>query len=112
MHEVPLVAELVELCVERAEQAPGPVKTVQVRYATTIPEHTLRQAFAMLTEGTPLAGATLVAEPFTTVLDCPACDFDDALCPDDVVAGMAVCPNCSEISSLPGLVELELLDLG
>lgn len=111
MHEVSLVAELVDACVERAQGTGAPVRAVRIRYATTIPEDGLRQAFAMLTRDTVLADAVLEAQPFDSVLDCPGCDFNGALGHDDVVGAMAVCPRCDQPSSLPYTAELELLAL-
>jgi Zn finger protein HypA/HybF involved in hydrogenase expression len=111
MHEVSLVAELVELCVRRAEQARTPVAAVRIRYATTIPEDGLRQAFEMLTKETPLAGAALEAQPFDRVLDCQRCGFHGALGHDDVVGATAVCPRCDDVTALPPTPELELLEL-
>ena len=58
MHEVSLVAELVEAC-ERVA-AGAPVQAVRVRHASAIPEDVVRQAFAMLTTGTPLGAARFV----------------------------------------------------
>lgn len=111
MHEVSLVAELVELCLRRAEQAECPVTTVRIRYATTIPADGLRQAFEMLTRDTPLAGVALDAQAFDRVLDCPKCDFSGALAHDDVVGSMAVCPECGELVALRATPEIELLGL-
>ena len=109
MHEVSLVAELVEAAEARAGGAP--VTLVRVRHATTIPEDVLRQAFDMLTETGPLSGAVLVAEPFDVELTC-ACGFAGALGHDDMVgASLAVCPSCGEVASLPPTAELELLEV-
>jgi Zn finger protein HypA/HybF involved in hydrogenase expression len=109
VHEVSLVAQLVDACLERAGDRP--VELVRVRYASTIPEAVLRQAFEMLTEGGPLAGADLVTEPFDIRLEC-ACGFDGSLGHDDLIdAGMAVCPSCGEVSSRPRTAELELLEV-
>jgi Zn finger protein HypA/HybF involved in hydrogenase expression len=113
MHEVSLIAELVDLCVRRAEglEPAGAVTAVRVRYATTIPSDVLFQAFEMLTRDTPLAGATLEAQPFDVPLDCGFCDFNGALGHDDVVGSMAVCPNCGEANPIRHPAELELLEL-
>lgn len=109
MHEVSLVAELVEAAEARA--GGRAVAFVRVRHATTVPEDVLRQAFEMLTAAGPLAGAELGLEPFDVRLAC-SCGFDGALAHDDVVGGsMAVCPACSEIRSLPPTAELELLEV-
>jgi len=109
VHEVGLVAELMDVAVARA--AGRPVAVMRVRHATTIPEDVLRQAFEMLAEGGPLAGASLVMEPFEVLLTCP-CGFDGALGHDDVVSpGLAVCPSCSELRSVAREAELELLEV-
>jgi Zn finger protein HypA/HybF involved in hydrogenase expression len=109
VHEVSLVAELVEAAEARAGGAP--VAAVRVRHATTIPEDVLRQAFDMLTETGPLTGAVLEVEPFDVKLAC-SCGFAGALGHDDMVgASLAVCPACGEVKELPPTAELELLEV-
>ena len=109
MHEVGLVAQLVDAAVDRSGGAP--VALIRVRYATTIPEDVLRQAFEMLTVDGPLAAATLEAEPFDLRLACP-CGFDGALGHDDVIGpGQVVCPSCSELRVIPSTPELELVEV-
>ncbi|HEU0243809.1 MAG TPA: hydrogenase/urease maturation nickel metallochaperone HypA [Candidatus Limnocylindrales bacterium] len=109
MHEVALVADLVEVASARSGGAP--VGVVRVRYATTIPEDVLRQAFEMLAADGPLAGAALDAEPFDIRLDCP-CGFSGALGHDDMVGtSIAVCPSCGDVSTPPRTAEIELLEV-
>jgi Zn finger protein HypA/HybF involved in hydrogenase expression len=109
VHEVSLVAELVDVAEARA--AGRLVELVRVRHATTIPADVLRQAFEMLTEAGPLADAGLVLEPFDIELAC-ACGFRGALGHDDLVGGsMAVCPSCGEVAQLPPTPELELVEV-
>ena len=109
MPEVSLVAELVEAVEARSGGAR--VSLVRVRHATTFPEDVLRQAFEMLTATGPLAGATLVLEPFDVRLSC-ACGYAGSLGHDDMVGGsMAVCPACGELTQLPPTAELELVQV-
>ena len=109
MHEVGLVAALVDAAVEHAGGAP--VSLVRVRHATTIPEEVLRQAFEMLVADGPLASAELVAEPFDRRLAC-SCGFDGPLGHDDVIGpDAAVCPSCGELRAIPVTPELELLEV-
>lgn len=109
MHEVGLVAELVDAAVERAGGMP--VSLVRVRFATTIPEDVLRQAWEMLVADGPLAAARLDAEPFDVELRC-ACGFDGSLGHDDVIGpGQAVCPACGEWRAIAPTPELELLEV-
>lgn len=109
MHEVALVAELVDAAV--AHSGGHPASLVRVRYATTIPEDVLRQAFEMLAAGGPLDGAALDAQPFDIRLQCP-CGFDGALGHDDMIGPeQGVCPACGELRAIPPTPELELLEV-
>ena len=109
MHEVSLVAQLIEECERRA--AGRTVRVVRVRHASTIPEPVLRQAFTMLTEGSSLGDATLEAEEFHFSLTC-ACGFDGTLGHDDVISGHIVaCPSCGDVSTRRQTAELELLEV-
>lgn len=109
MHEVALVADLVEAAVARVEGLKA--RRVVVRYASTIPGDVFEQAWAMLTAGGPLDGAELDAAPFAVTLAC-ACGFAGALQHDDVIGpGQAVCPACSELRSFPVTPELELVEV-
>jgi Zn finger protein HypA/HybF involved in hydrogenase expression len=109
VHEVSLVSELIDEV--RAQAGQEQVVSLRVRHATTIPEDVLRQAFALLVEGDPLAEAALETEPFEIRLTCP-CGFDGVLGHDDVVGPtIAVCPSCGELRRTPPTAELELLEV-
>ena len=106
MHEVSLVAELVEAC-ERAA-AGVPVQALRVRHASAIPEDAVRQAFAMLTAGTPLGTARLELSSFDLVVRCP-CGFTGRLDHDALDAGpFTECPSCAGLVARPRTPELEL----
>lgn len=110
MHEVALVAELVDVAVARSGDRPAAV--VRVRRATTIPDDVLRQAWEMLVVGTPLGDAILEVTPFEVRLAC-ACGFDGVLEHDDVIGpSQAVCPGCGELRAIAPTAELELLEVG
>ena len=109
MHEVSLVADLIAECERRS--VGQSVRRIRVRHASSIPDATLQQAFRMLVEGGPLAGATLEAEPFDICLSCD-CGFSGPLGHDDLISGsVAVCPTCGEVSTLHRTAELELLEI-
>jgi Zn finger protein HypA/HybF involved in hydrogenase expression len=109
MHEVSLVAQLVDVCAERA--AGRLVELVRVRHASTIPETVLRQAFTMLVAGSNMADATLEAEAIDLRMRC-ACGFDGSLGHDDVIDAIAaVCPSCGDVSPRPRTAEIELLEV-
>jgi Zn finger protein HypA/HybF involved in hydrogenase expression len=104
-----MVAELVNAAAVSA--AGRTVALVRVRYASTIPEDVLRQAFAMLTAEGPIAGAALDAVPFEIRLGCP-CGYDGALGHDDVIGpGQGICPSCGSLQAFPRTPELELVEV-
>lgn len=109
MHEVSLVADLVDAVRVRAGGAP--VRRVRVRYATTFPDGALPQAWSLLVTGDPLADAELDAAPFDIRLTC-GCGFDGALAHDDVLGPtQAICPGCGSLKRTPPTPELELLEV-
>jgi Zn finger protein HypA/HybF involved in hydrogenase expression len=107
VHEVSLVAALIEECERRT--VGRPVLVVRIRHASSIPEAALQQAFQMLTPGSGLSEARLDAEPFDIEFSC-GCGFSGVLGHDDVIGGsVLVCPVCGDVSTLPRTAELELL---
>ena len=109
MHEVSLVADLINACERRSGGLP--VARVRVRRASSLPDESLRQAFAMLTVGGPMEGSVLETEEFAVELHC-ACGFSGVLGHDDVISSsMAVCPGCGSISTRQRTAELELLEV-
>jgi Zn finger protein HypA/HybF involved in hydrogenase expression len=107
MHEVSLVAELVEAC-DRAA-AGATIRTVCVRHASAIPEDAVRQAFELLTTGTPLAAARLDLTSFDIEVQCP-CGFVGRPDHDALDAGpYSECPSCGSLVRRPATAELELV---
>jgi Zn finger protein HypA/HybF involved in hydrogenase expression len=106
VHEVGLVAELVDVCLARAGSQP--VARVVVRHASTTSEEAIRQAFEMLTAGGPLGDTELVTTPVAVTLRCE-CGFEGPLGPDHEAGGHLVCPDCGSLHRAPRTAELELL---
>ena len=107
MHEVSLVAELVEACERLADGAP--VRRVRVRHASSLPRETVRQAFALLTSDTPLGGARLELSSFDVEVRC-ACGFVGALDHDEPTPGRSSSARrATAWSRRPRTPELELV---
>ncbi len=107
MHEVSLVAELLEAC-ERLS-AGSAVRTVRARHASAIPEEVIRQAFALLTSDTPLAATRLELSSFDLEVRCH-CGFVGHPDHDALDAGpYSECPSCGDLIRRPRTPELELL---
>ncbi len=109
MHEVSLVAALLDAATHHADGRP--ITVVSVRHAAAISPESLQQAFLMLTEDGPLAGATLTTTVFDVPYHCP-CGFDGPLGHDDLLGGsVVVCPACGDVGSLGRTAELELIEV-
>jgi Zn finger protein HypA/HybF involved in hydrogenase expression len=107
VHELSLVAELVEACTRRAGGAP--VTLVRVRCAATVPEAALRESFRLLAAGGPLGGAVLEVEPLDAPPACP-CGSTATPADADVVGHLVVCPSCGAVSA-HAAAGLELLEV-
>jgi Zn finger protein HypA/HybF involved in hydrogenase expression len=109
VHELSLVAELVEECRRRAGETP--VSAVKVRWSSPEDDDEIRQAFAVLTEATALDGATLEIEQVPMIADC-ACGYRGRATSDDVVGHIFVCPRCAAVGPITSpaleLVEIRL----
>jgi len=110
MHEVSLVAELVDACERLADGRP--VRRVRVRHASSLAEETLRQAFGLLTAGTRLGDAALDLTSFDVEAQC-RCGFAVSLGHDDDDGAnpVVICPSCGAVVPRPRTAELELLSI-
>jgi Zn finger protein HypA/HybF involved in hydrogenase expression len=106
MHEVSLVAELVDAC-QQASPGSSP-RVVRVRHASSIPAETVRQAFELLTAGTALGQASLELDSFDVELRCP-CGYVTAVAHEHDADPFIVCPSCDALVSRPRTPELELV---
>lgn len=108
MHELSLVAELVQECRRRTGGAP--VSLVRVRCAATVPEGAVREAFRLLAADGPLAAARLEVQPLEVPLQCP-CGFTGAVGEAEVVGHLMVCPSCGAVAPHAPTAGLELLEV-
>jgi Zn finger protein HypA/HybF involved in hydrogenase expression len=106
MHELSLVAELVDECCRRA--GGELISLVRVRCSMPDADGELQQAFLMMTEATPLDGAVLEVEPATLLVAC-ACGYRGPV-GDGIVGHMFVCPECSQVGPITS-ASLELLEV-
>src|SRR4051794_5276892 len=108
MHEVSLVADLVDEVVRRAQGRP--VAVVRVRHANTLPDDVLEQAFAMLTaDDGVLAGATLDREELLVTITCSGCGRVTPAEHDHSLGNLVICPECGALTDNGQGSELELL---
>jgi hydrogenase nickel incorporation protein HypA/HybF len=79
MHELSIAANIVEAVTEAAAAYPGArVKEVRLRVGAlaSVVEDSLQFCWELASEGTPLAGATLVIHKLPVVVHCDVCRID------------------------------------
>ncbi|MGO9583069.1 MAG: hydrogenase/urease maturation nickel metallochaperone HypA [Acidimicrobiales bacterium] len=106
MHELSLVAELVEECCRRA--GGERISVVRVRCFLPDMDAELQQAFTMMTAATPLEGAVLEIETASSSLSCPCGYLGPA--EDGVVGHLFICPACARVGAIRS-PSLELLEV-
>ena len=97
MHELSLATSIVEIAGEHVrQQGGGRVTSVTLRIGrlSCVHEDALRSSFELVTEGTPLAGASLVVIEVPVRIWCPACEAEVELPGIQRFA----CPSCGHLS--------------
>jgi hydrogenase nickel incorporation protein HypA/HybF len=95
MHELSIVASIVDSVTESLEAYPGArVEEVRLRIGAlaSVVVDSLEFCWGIATEGTPLAGARLVVNTVPVVMHCAGCDADVEL---DSLQSFR-CPRCGE----------------
>jgi Zn finger protein HypA/HybF involved in hydrogenase expression len=96
----------------RAELGPGGgAATVRIRAHPTFSPDALRQAFEMLTPGTPLEGATLAVEARSDPHGCPSCGHSWIPSHDDLIGSVLICPACGRPSALQRGALIEVVEV-
>jgi Zn finger protein HypA/HybF involved in hydrogenase expression len=110
MHEYAVVEDLVELIQDRARKKGSPaVRRIHLRRDSTFAEGPLRQAFALLTEHTPLQSARLEIEELMVQRTCAVCGQPHTIRADDLMGHVFVCPDCGWSETIDEAHGLELL---
>ena len=94
MHELSIAASIVEAVTETAAGYPGArVQAVRLRVGAlaAVVEDSLQFCWGVTTEGTPLAGATLVVQMMPVIVHCAACGVDS-----EIGVQSFRCPRCGE----------------
>ncbi len=95
MHEYSLIESLLaqltrELCAKNVYT----VRSIRLRLGSTVAEEPIRQAFTMLTPGTPFQNTVLNVDPFDITHTCPTCSRVDVIHHDDLLGHVFICPCC------------------
>lgn len=98
MHELSIAASIVDAVTETATAYPGArVLVVRLRIGalSAVVEDSLQFCWGITTEGTPLAGSTLLVHAVPVVLHCAACGIDAE------IAGVQSfrCPRCGQATA-------------
>lgn len=95
MHELSIVAGIVDSVVEALEAYPGArVREVRLRVGAlaAVVEDSLKFCYGVSIEGTPLAGSRLVVKTVPVVAHCAACGRDGEIASLQSMR----CPHCGE----------------
>lgn len=106
MHEY----HAVEAVVERLTSAHlEDVTEVRIRAGAAFSPVALRQAYEMLTLGTPLQASRLLVEAASSECTCPSCVHTWAVSTDDLAGHVIVCPSCGTPFPLEDVTCIEVI---
>ena len=112
MHEYSIVEELVQGLTAKLEgQGVTHVRQIRLRRGSTFAEAPLRQAFAMLTESTPLQDTELIVEEYAVRHTCEGCGHTQVVTCDDLIGHFFVCPSCGTAKEIDEAHGLQLKDI-
>jgi hydrogenase nickel incorporation protein HypA/HybF len=97
MHELSLVASVVETVTESLEKYPGARVTevrLKVGALAAVVEESLQFCYGIATEDTPLAGSRLVVRILPVMVHCDACGEDGEI---ESLQSFR-CPRCGELA--------------
>jgi hydrogenase nickel insertion protein HypA len=110
MHEFGVVQELVERILEQTHGTKASrVTEIRLRRGSTFKEEPLRQAFTMLSQGTPLEGAVLTVEEYRVEVRCSRCGRIRGIAADDLIGHLFICPDCGQSQEIDEAHGLELI---
>lgn len=111
MHEYAAVEALIEgLSHELAGRRVRRVTMVRLRRGSAFDDAALRQAYAMLTPGTPLAGAALEVAVEDLEVACD-CGHRQIITSDDLVGHLFVCPACGTPQEIENTHDLAVVEV-
>jgi Zn finger protein HypA/HybF involved in hydrogenase expression len=112
MHEYSVVSQMIErLLLKLQTEGVKEVRAVHLRRGSTFQEGPIRQAFAMLSGGTPLANAEIVVDMYSVEHTCANCGYKQVVTADDLVGHMFICPECGTPKELDEAHALELVEV-
>jgi len=102
----------VEAVVERLTAAHlTDVAEVQIRAGAAYSPVALRQAYEMLTLGTPLQASRLLVEPASSECTCPSCTMTWVVNDDDLAGHVILCPTCGTPSPIEDAACIEIVGI-
>ena len=120
MHEYTFIQGIVKAILERLaeEKTTAPVKEVILKLGVLEihSEAAARQAFEVLTKGTPLEQARLTVEVKPVMLQCPKCQKEEPYPVDEhthahELLPVVMCPFCDGLATLTGGEGVESIEL-
>jgi Zn finger protein HypA/HybF involved in hydrogenase expression len=102
----------VEAVVERLRSAHlEDVTEVRIRAGAAFSPVALRQAYEMLTLGTPLQGSHLLVEPASSECTCSSCEGSWIMTSNDLAGHLILCPDCGAPSPIEDVTSIEIVGI-
>jgi Zn finger protein HypA/HybF involved in hydrogenase expression len=112
MHEFGVTEAIVKGLLDQLQREKvAQVAQLRFRRSSAFSEEVLRQTFAALSPGTPLAGAMLMVEVLMLHTTCMHCGQTNEINSDDLVGHMFICPTCGAIKEIAEAHDLELVEV-
>lgn len=112
MHEYALMESLLgQLSREMDVRKVQAVRGLRLRLGSTVAEGSIRQAFDMLSPGTPFQGSELTIEPFDITHTCPRCAHVEVVRHDDLIGHVFICPRCRTAVEIEEAHDVRVADI-
>jgi Zn finger protein HypA/HybF involved in hydrogenase expression len=112
MHEYSLVESLIaQLARELRAKDVSSVRSIRLRLGSTMAEEPIRQAFTMLSPGTPFQNTVLHIDPFDITHTCPSCSRVDVIHHDDLLGHVFICPDCRTAVEIDEALDIRVAEI-
>ena len=112
MHEYSLIESMIaKLARDLRAKNVNSVRSIRLRLGSTVAEEPVRQAFTMLSPGTPFQNSVLHIDPFDITHTCPICSRVDVIHHDDLLGHVFICPDCRTAMDIDEAHDIQVAEL-
>lgn len=112
MHEFGITASIIGSLLSQLEREQVKrVQSVRFRRSSAFAEDVLRQAFEVLSTGTPLEHAELAIDVHVVTVTCAQCGTSGEANSENLAGHIYVCPHCGAVREVSEAHDLELIEV-